>query len=389
MHTIKWRNVATALPIGVDYLLRHGVEEKSRNGPVLVAPGPVTTVYTRPQECVLFSPVRDSNPFFTLIESIYMLAGRSDAEFLTHYIRDFGERFAEPDGDIHGGYGRRWRSHFGYDQLAVCIEKLRRDPRDRQAVIQMWDATASNKFHGGADDLRGNWRDRPCNLMINLRVRDRPPPVTDENSAAQELADVMGTNPVLDMMTTSRSHDILYGAYGANSVHFALLQQYLAAIIGVEVGTLTMISWNYHMYMTELRALARRAGAGGDFTVEEMRSLPLALLGDAYANREVAPALLVEDPVRFDRELATCIETLDRIHKADWDALCAMDSGEFIYHNPFLGETVLQVALCMRLWRLGRRQNALASTASIKAPDWRLACQGWFERRARKLEAVA
>jgi hypothetical protein len=69
--------------------------------------------------------------------------------------------------------------------------------------------------------------------------------------------------------------------------------------------------------------------------------------------------------------------------------LNTIDLSEFVYRNQFLGKTVLPMAIAMRLWRLGARQGALAATGWIEAPDWRLAAQGWFERRLRKLEAVA
>jgi hypothetical protein len=371
VHVIHAVNVAEALPLGVDYLLQHGSQEASRNGPVLVAPGPVATVYARPRECVLFNAVRDANPAFHLIEAAAMLAGRSDAALLNNYISDFGARFAEPDGNIHGGYGQRWRTHFGYDQLAVCIEKLRRNRGDRQAVIQMWDASdiaaadVYDRYTIGANDLKGEWRDRPCNLMINLRVRD----------------------DALHMMTTSRSHDFLFGLAGANSVHFAILLEYLAAMIGVQVGTLTMVSWNLHIYVIELERLARRAGAPKGTPVSALRALglPLALAGNGYATAGVAPMALVDEPESFDRELMRLMEMLDDLHVIDPEP-CAPNWG---FRNMFLSRTVWPMAVCMRLWRLGHRNEALALTTEIAATDWRLACREWFERRMRKPEMVA
>jgi hypothetical protein len=60
VRVINARNVNDALPAGIAYLLEHGVREESRAGPVLVSPTPVTTVYERPQERVLFSPARNA-----------------------------------------------------------------------------------------------------------------------------------------------------------------------------------------------------------------------------------------------------------------------------------------------------------------------------------------
>ena len=73
MKVIRARNVHEALPEAVRYLALYGVEAESRNGKVLLAPEPVTTVYERPKERVLFWPQRDANPFFHFYEGLWML----------------------------------------------------------------------------------------------------------------------------------------------------------------------------------------------------------------------------------------------------------------------------------------------------------------------------
>jgi thymidylate synthase len=117
---------------------------------------PVITTYLRPQERVLFNELRDANPIFHLVEALWMLASLSDVEFLLPFNSTYG-RYAEPDGNIHGAYGRRWRTHFGVDQIWGVIAALRRDPTTRQAVMAMWDPAA---------DLNADVKDRPCNTTI-------------------------------------------------------------------------------------------------------------------------------------------------------------------------------------------------------------------------------
>ena len=48
MKVIKARNVHEAFPLALKLLSVHGVKRNSRNGPVLVAPWPVSTVYSHP-----------------------------------------------------------------------------------------------------------------------------------------------------------------------------------------------------------------------------------------------------------------------------------------------------------------------------------------------------
>ncbi len=238
MRVIRARNVNGALNEGMHLLDECGVREDSRAGPVVVAPWPVTTIYERPCERVLFEPRRDANPFFHLMEGLWMLAGRQDAKFLNRYVRDFGDRFAEPtvmwqnenERIIHDAYGHRWRRAFGYDQLDLIVKKLRANPQDRQCVLQMWDATAWQerdlvvKIYGddmiGQDDLEGDWVSRPCNTHAYFRVRDvayRDPPVTDQNSAEWEARIARGGDKVLDMTICCRSNDAIWGAHGANA----------------------------------------------------------------------------------------------------------------------------------------------------------------------------
>jgi hypothetical protein len=50
------------------------------------------------------------------------------------------------------------------------------------------------------------------------------------------------------MQVNCRSNDIIWGAYGANAVHFSFLQEWLAWAIGVRVGVFYQVSFNYHIY---------------------------------------------------------------------------------------------------------------------------------------------
>src|ERR1035437_1373505 len=98
---IKVRNVEEALGEGFQWLKVAGLNETSRNGPVRVAPGPVLTEYSHPQERVVFNPVRDANPVFHLLESLWMLAGSDSVGFLLPYNARMAE-YADSDGFLHG-----------------------------------------------------------------------------------------------------------------------------------------------------------------------------------------------------------------------------------------------------------------------------------------------
>ena len=156
MHIIKVRNVQSALPEMLCHLDLEGVRDESRYGNVIVAPTPVTTVYTRPWERVIFWSGRDANPTFHLLEALYLLAGRRDVEWLAQYNSRMRE-FSDDGKTFHGSYGYRWRHHFGFDQLEHVVTLLQRKPRSRRAVIQIWDCEVDLY-----DDEYPNFRDIPC-----------------------------------------------------------------------------------------------------------------------------------------------------------------------------------------------------------------------------------
>lgn len=216
-HVITVGNVNDAVHEGFWWLKTAGVDEDSRNGPVRVAPGPVVTEYLYPVERVLFDADRDANAVFHLLESLWMLAGRKDAASLLPYNARMAE-YAEDDGEIHGAYGYRWRQMFGLDQVLEIIKELKGNRNSRQAVMQMWSSAADLGVAG--------LKDRPCNTHIYFDCRgDR-----------------------LNMTVCCRSNDALWGAYGANAVHFSILQELIAHGVGVPVGVYRQMSNNFHAY---------------------------------------------------------------------------------------------------------------------------------------------
>src|SRR5262245_36160296 len=75
--------------------------EPSRNGPVLRLPTPLMVVYDRPNERVLFDSFRNANPFFHLMEGIWMLAGRNDLEFVAQFASNL-RNYSDDGRSIHG-----------------------------------------------------------------------------------------------------------------------------------------------------------------------------------------------------------------------------------------------------------------------------------------------
>jgi len=350
MHVIRAINVNDALPKGLRLLIEQGKLQDSRAGEVLCLPEPVTTIYAHPDQKVLFSPLRDANPFFHLIEALWMLTGQSSTSLLNCYVSDFGKRYAEDDGVLHGAYGYRWRESFAIDQLSVIIKKLKENNFDRQVVLQMWDA--GPEFAGGQDDLMGVWRDRPCNTHVYFRA--------DRGS--------------LDMTVCCRSNDIIWGAYGANAVHFGFLLEYMAAAIDIPVGRYYQISNNFHAYVSELDRLSRGPGSYVDLVQQFFRDGQ----EEKYAPFGVSCFSFMKDQEIIDNRLRSILLHVELINSAD-----KVFDGPHPDEAYYIDSIFINAAKAHRLFKLGDHVKALAFAQRIPAPDWALACTDWIKRRIK------
>lgn len=217
MQLIHVCNVQQALPEGCRLMLAHGLERESRNGPCKQLPFVLVTVYEKPFERVLFWPQRDANPFFHFAESLWMLAGRQDVSFVERFNSNISS-YSDDGVVFNAAYGYRWRRHFGFDQITVIVKNLQKDPWCRRQVLQIWDPADLNKMSS---------KDLACNTCVYFQ---------------RSLDDK------LDMMVTNRSNDLIWGVYGANAVHFSVLQEYVASQLGWPVGKYTHVSMNTHLY---------------------------------------------------------------------------------------------------------------------------------------------
>lgn len=220
MYTIIANNVNDGLAEALRMLKHHGVvpERPTRNGPVVTMEEPCMVQIGTPQQRVLFSSVRNANPFFHFMEAIWMLAGRNDIAWLTRFNKRMIE-FSDDGVTQHAAYGHRWRKHFEIDQLYAVIEQLKHNRGDRRAVLAMWDPRV---------DCNREGKDFPCNTHIYFRVTE---------------------DYALNMTICNRSNDLLWGLFGSNFVHFSMLQEFVAQRVGgVHVGKMFTMTNNLHVY---------------------------------------------------------------------------------------------------------------------------------------------
>ena len=348
MYVIAAKNVSEALYIGLEHLLAYGKWQKTRTGNVLEYPEPVITEYRSPKERVLFYPERDANPFFHLFEAIWMLAGRKDVEYIGLFNKQIA-KYSDDGAHLDGAYGHRWKKYFGFDQLYMIKNHLQTNPESRRAVLAMWDATDLNRSLGDSPS-----KDIPCNTNIYFKIRDG----------------------ILDMTVCCRSNDIIWGTYGANAVHFSILQEYMASQIGCLVGKYYHLSDSFHAYNGPLKKVSKilETGAGTSF-----------LWYDSYIGldegKSYKPEPMFSDPEKADEDIHSFLFYTHTYFLSDGDFKVEIPT----YTNTFFKETAKRM---FHAWYKGYIKKdysaGIEEAKQIQTLDWRKASVEWLERRMKK-----
>ena len=317
------RNVNDLFSEGLWKLKICGVEDTSRNGPVVRIPEPVLVTLNRPLERVLFNGERDCNPIFHLLESVHILAGRRDVAFLKQFNQNIGQ-FSD-DGEVfNAAYGYRMRRHFGRDQLVEVIKALKADPASRQAVIQLWDS----------EDLTKSTLDKCCNTQLVFSVNCGK----------------------VDLLVFNRSNDFIWGHAGANAVHFSFLLEFVASSLSREVGKMRTVSNNLHFY----KKLYPRFNL-------LLENPPDPSAYDAYA-QGVKPYPIMNHP---DPE----------IFLADCEYFCTDPFNlSAKYYNSFFHDVAQPMAMASKV-RKEKTGDGMYWASRIATKDWRIAVEDWIERR--------
>ena len=315
------------------------ISEHTRNGPVLRFLEPVNTVYLNPTQRVLFWPERDANPFFHLMESIWILAGRRDVAFPALFNSNIANY--SDDGEIfNAAYGYRIRHHFHIDQLLSVVKVLSKDPTTRQAVVQIWSPA----------DLIADTKDKACNMQLIFDV----------------------TQGKLNMTVINRSNDALWGAYGANAVHFSFIHEFVCLATGIQMGVYRQCSHNLHVY-TKLYGDKLDA-------YDLLTAPPNTSAYDYYRTREYQEFKLFgpdEDPREF---LTACHLFCEYI-------LAISDDLSIPSNMPMIGgfNYLTQVARPMAMAYLNHKEKEFVERdrwlLKVSADDWYDAGLMYFDRR--------
>lgn len=335
MEVIRARNVNEAFYRGVLLMTRHAWKSEPhtvRGMEVFAYPEPVTTVYLRPQERVLFLKHRNANHFFHYLESLWILAGQNSVWPLKFFVKNIQE-YSDDGSTFHGSYGERLRAYgSGMDQIEAVLELLAENPRTRRAVLQIWNPHT---------DLNVASRDIPCNDTIFLSV---DPEVKH-----------------LNITVANRSNDMIWGCYGANAVQFSVVQEYLASRLGLGVGTYHQVSNNFHVYTNN----------------------PTWVPYYNYTKRVCYEEDHYEDAT-VDIQARPMFGSRAEVGIFDAEVGKLFEGETFNVEQEFRHEALINASRMIRAYRAIKKKDYAAAAmyvTDITFPDWKFACRQWIEMR--------
>jgi len=188
---------------------------------------------------------RKWNAYLAYAESLWIASGRNDLEMIGHYLKRMVD-FSDDGKTLRGAYGPRIRAYnnnvadysintlassvletenLTVDQLRFVIKCFEEDTNTRKAVIQLGDPI---KDCFDSSHEKKETKDFPCTRTLHF--------MKDANSNR------------LNLMVHMRSNDLLWGASGIDIFNFTFMQDYVARIIGLELGCYYHIVDNFHYY---------------------------------------------------------------------------------------------------------------------------------------------
>lgn len=240
MYNIKGKNSTELYYKAMNELYNNGDEVKPR-GKLVRELRPAAIEFEDPTNRVTFLGGRRINPFFQIAESLWILSGHADVEFLDKFNANM-KNFSDDKIWFNAPYGERirhWAKNSargimddGLDQLEDVYKRFLHDKDTRQATIAIGNPSFDNYDYL----VNQHGLDIACNLYITFKIRKNK----------------------LHMTVFNRSNDLHWGTFGANLCQFTTIQETLYSWLknsgiedfkDLELGTYTQITDSLHIYM--------------------------------------------------------------------------------------------------------------------------------------------
>ena len=222
-------------------LVEEGVKRETRGSVCYELPEPVMFKITNPIAREVTIPERKWFKTLPYAESLWIASGRNDMAYILHYLPRMAD-FSDDGIYMRGGYGPRYRDYNGerddyriesinvrqpgsVDQLNYVIGCFKADNETRRAVMNFGDPMKDDFDDKGR--LKET-KDIPCTRELHFMKQSE--------------------NNRLALIVRMRSNDLIWGASAVNIFNYTFMQEYVAAILGLEVGNYYHIADNLHYY---------------------------------------------------------------------------------------------------------------------------------------------
>jgi thymidylate synthase len=211
---------------------------------MLEAPGPVAVEITDPTRRVIHLPHRNNSLPAQCAETLWVLAGRNDVDWLKFYLPRSPD-FSDDGKTWRAGYGPRLRwygmpvcdvipgaPYLPVDQVKFVVEELKNNPESRRAVITLLSP-----------------------------LEDSHTPITTKDFNCTQSLSFMIVDGELELSVLIRSNDLIWGWSGINVFEFSVLQEVVAGILAVPIGSLYIFSVNLHVYQRHFNLVQKMSKA--------------------------------------------------------------------------------------------------------------------------------
>lgn len=233
--------------------MEEGVKRETRGSVCYELPEPAMFKITNPLAREVTIPERKWYKTLPYAESLWIASGRNDMVYITHYLSRMAD-FSDDGIYMRGGYGPRYRDYNGesddyriesinvrqpgsVDQLKYVIECFKAEKETRRAVMCFGDPMKDEFDEKG--ELKKS-KDIPCTRELHFMKQSR--------------------NNRLDLIVRMRSNDLIWGASAVNIFNYTFMQEYVATILGLEVGNYYHIADNLHYYDRHAEMVRKMAG---------------------------------------------------------------------------------------------------------------------------------
>ncbi|HTJ49417.1 MAG TPA: thymidylate synthase [Cyclobacteriaceae bacterium] len=169
----------------------------------------VSLVLTNPMSRLGYHPDRHFSLPFACAESTMLFDSTNAVRYLAYFNKRL-MNFSDDGIILHGMYGHRIAQN-----ISEIVNKLKKDPSSRQAVLQIYSAS----------DLKVATKDTPCTIALQFLIRKGK----------------------LDLYTTMRSNDLYWGL-PYDLFQFTMLQEIISNELDVDLGSYVHRATSMHVY---------------------------------------------------------------------------------------------------------------------------------------------